>query len=113
MRAKAPSSPVAAARAAAVRSGPSTRTTLSIGPCPELVGRLGRLMVVTCEQAREHISALVDGELPPGEATELASHLARCESCTRFEAHARTLHRRSRLLPAPPRSDLTYRVMTP
>src|SRR3954452_21943414 len=69
-------------------------------------------MGVTCEQARERISALVDGELSPGEASELASHLAGCESCTAFEARAQALDRRSRLLPAPRMSDLTEQVMT-
>jgi predicted anti-sigma-YlaC factor YlaD len=90
--------------------------TVPIEPCVELVGLRRRLMGVTCEQARERISARLD-EVPVAGAggdrdAELAAHLAGCAACRDFDAQAHALRRRTRLLPAPQMSDLTERVMS-
>ena len=40
-------------------------------------------MVMGCEDKRELLSALVDGELDDGRRTVLAAHLLTCEECRR------------------------------
>jgi anti-sigma factor RsiW len=37
-----------------------------------------------CEQARERVGMLVDGELPAGERDALAAHAAECPECARY-----------------------------
>ena len=49
---------------------------------------------MNCATARELLSAYVDGELPPPEATELAGHLTTCGSCSaETEAMVTTVRR--------------------
>ena len=73
-------------------------------------------MAVKCEQAQELLSAQLDDE-HGRDVTDAAvdealdTHLAECERCRTFDTQSRSLHRRTRLLPAPPMSDLTDRVM--
>ncbi len=38
---------------------------------------------MSCEDFHEHLSALLDGELPKAEAAALAAHLAACPGCAR------------------------------
>ena len=44
-----------------------------------------------CEDARERLSAFVDGELPADEAEKMRAHLAACASCRAEEAELRRL----------------------
>ena len=47
---------------------------------------------MSCETVRERLSAYVDGELPPGEAAEIAEHLTTCAACGReYEAVLETV----------------------
>ena len=42
---------------------------------------------MNCPSTRELLSAYIDGELPPDQATEIAEHLASCAACSRdYEA---------------------------
>jgi predicted anti-sigma-YlaC factor YlaD len=71
---------------------------------------------VTCEQAREAISAELDGEASAGDLVALAEHLRGCAGCTEFRDRAMALHRRIRVLPAPVvrdvAGDIAARVRT-
>jgi ferric-dicitrate binding protein FerR (iron transport regulator) len=41
---------------------------------------------MNCQEVRERLPALIDGELPPGERAEVEAHLGGCEEC-RAEKH--------------------------
>lgn len=58
---------------------------------------------VSCERAREAISAALDGEATVEEQAELARHLDSCPSCERWREQAHALTRRARLHRAAPR----------
>src|SRR5262245_39880878 len=47
---------------------------------------VGQLMSSGCEQAREHISLQLDGELSPFEQTALDAHLRGCGGCRSYAA---------------------------
>jgi len=57
---------------------------------------------VNCDAAREAISALLDGEAPGPELSELEEHLAGCLACQRWRERAHKLTRSVRLQPARP-----------
>ncbi|HEX77374.1 MAG TPA: hypothetical protein G4O03_03055 [Dehalococcoidia bacterium] len=67
-----------------------------------------------CYQARERLSAYLDGQLPSPEQQELAEHLERCEACRAeletLRATVEWLHRLSTVVP--PRS-FTLREIRP
>jgi len=67
-------------------------------------------MGVTCDEARTSISALLDGEASADAAARVAEHASACPGCAAFQERAQALHRRTRLAPAPPMSDLSGRV---
>jgi anti-sigma factor RsiW len=47
---------------------------------------------MNCAPTRELLSAYIDGELPPDQATEIAEHLASCAACSRdYEAMLATV----------------------
>jgi predicted anti-sigma-YlaC factor YlaD len=52
-----------------------------------------------CDEARQAISALLDGEVPGVELEELDNHLAICEACRSWQEQAHWLTRRVRLQP--------------
>lgn len=58
-----------------------------------------RVALVDCRKVRDRISALVDGELSPGESSQFEDHIDQCEVCSslrsQFEAQGQAL----RLLP--------------
>lgn len=68
-------------------------------------------MGMTCEQIRESLSARMDGEADPADAT-VDDHVAGCDGCREWLAKAALLHRKVRLAPAPEVPDLTMPVMT-
>jgi hypothetical protein len=60
--------------------------------------RLGRKRaIVSCEEAREAISARLDGEQPPFSAASLDAHIVLCQPCREFEGAALAIGRRLRL----------------
>ena len=66
-----------------------------------------RAAVVTCEGAKESISARLDGERHPLAEPALAHHLAGCRACRDFEADAVAIGRRALLrAPRPVPGDL-------
>jgi len=44
-----------------------------------------------CRDFREHISASIDGEVPPGEARRIEEHLAGCAECRALERKMRAI----------------------
>lgn len=64
-----------------------------------------------CTDARIAMSARLDGELLPLEASALHAHLAGCAECRAWETEAAALHRRTRVATAPAVPDLTARVL--
>ncbi|MFN2470646.1 MAG: zf-HC2 domain-containing protein [Gaiellaceae bacterium] len=55
-----------------------------------------------CIRAREHVSLFSDGELSEFERALLTAHLARCESCRRFQADVSAMTERLRAAPLEP-----------
>ena len=55
---------------------------------------------MTCSEARETISALIDNEDPPASYSALGTHLSGCNACQDWQAAAFRLARRSRLAAA-------------
>jgi Putative zinc-finger/FecR protein len=47
---------------------------------------------MNCEQVRAQMSAWIDGELPPAEASELETHVATCANCRGEAESLRALH---------------------
>jgi predicted anti-sigma-YlaC factor YlaD len=71
---------------------------------------------VTCDAARELVSARLDGELASfaaieRDAAEVADHLQACPDCARFADRSAALVRRTRIATAWPVPDLTDRVL--
>ncbi|HEU4394064.1 MAG TPA: zf-HC2 domain-containing protein [Planctomycetota bacterium] len=60
---------------------------------------------MNCADAAERITALVDGELPPGERAELERHLAECGACRDARAAEEAIAARVRGLGRPPLPD--------
>ena len=61
--------------------------------------------IVSCDEAREAISARLDGERPPFPAHSLDAHLSTCQACREFEAAALALGRSVRLRATRPVPD--------
>jgi predicted anti-sigma-YlaC factor YlaD len=57
----------------------------------------GETVVIPCTEAREAISARLDGEQLPVSGASLDDHVAACGDCARFEADAVVLGGRARL----------------
>lgn len=57
---------------------------------------------VDCDEAREMISASLDGHLAGGDLPRLEAHLTTCSSCRGWQARLRDLTRRQRLQVAQP-----------
>ncbi len=55
---------------------------------------------LTCAQARDRASDLLDGELSPGLAEELARHVAICPTCPALYRALIQLHRELRAIRA-------------
>jgi predicted anti-sigma-YlaC factor YlaD len=66
---------------------------------------------MNCSQARELISARIDGECGAEDGHQLDSHLARCAVCHAFEVDAISLTRAARLRPAEPVPDLSAAIL--
>jgi predicted anti-sigma-YlaC factor YlaD len=66
---------------------------------------------VECEQAREAVSATLDGEPPPVEYTEVESHLAGCASCRAWVEAAHRVTRHARLDQVGTGPDRTGRIV--
>lgn len=66
---------------------------------------------ISCDQCRDGVSALLDGEDPGCPSAALHAHLAGCATCCDFEGDVARLHRASRVMPAPDVPDLTPRVL--
>lgn len=64
-----------------------------------------------CDQACEAVSADLDGEDHPYDRRAVESHLVGCAACRDFLHEATTLHRVTRVRPAPRMPDLTERIM--
>jgi len=60
---------------------------------------------MNCADAAERITALVDGELPPGEREALERHLAGCAACREARAAEEAVAARVRALGRPPLPD--------
>jgi anti-sigma factor RsiW len=66
-----------------------------------------RVVTVNCEEAKEAISARLDGERHPLTGPPLGSHLATCQACRAFEVDAVAIGRRALLrAPRPVPTDL-------
>ncbi len=68
--------------------------------------------MLTCEQAREATSALLDGEDPAVHPAELSGHLTACRACRRWRAAAHEVTRRARVASAPQVPDRTDDIVT-
>jgi predicted anti-sigma-YlaC factor YlaD len=64
-----------------------------------------------CEQVRESISALLDGEAAPLSLVEVGQHLGECADCRSWEQGAEQLQRRARVASAPVLTDQTERFL--
>lgn len=64
-----------------------------------------------CEDARELLSAGLDGEVRDREAVHLDAHLAACPACVAHRAALEHLHRTARLRAAEPVPDLTAPIV--
>src|SRR4051812_32391733 len=71
--------------------------TISITRVGEPNGRLARLTGMQCEQVRELLSAVVDGEATVQEQAIVDAHLATCAECRAWQERAHTLQRWSRV----------------
>jgi predicted anti-sigma-YlaC factor YlaD len=77
--------------------------------CGELSTPVCRLPQVDCEQAREALSARLDGAPVDGDVLE--AHLQHCAACRAWEDAAFVVTRRARLLAAPIVPDLAEQVV--
>lgn len=66
---------------------------------------------VTCQLARELISADADDELAPDEAQRLGAHLDACAECAAYADRVAVLTRSVRLRPVVRRDDLTESIL--
>ncbi|MGO8860433.1 MAG: zf-HC2 domain-containing protein, partial [Acidimicrobiales bacterium] len=74
--------------------------------------------LLTCREAREAVSARLDGERPPVSETDTAGHLARCSACREFDRACRgirtdlvDLARRARVQATRPAPDGLTRML--
>jgi hypothetical protein len=56
---------------------------------PRMFRRSRRDIVLSCREAREAVSARLDGERPPVPETITAGHLERCSACREFDRACR------------------------
>ncbi len=63
-------------------------------PSPRRVRLRRKRAIVCCEEARETISARLDGEQPPFSAPSLEAHLVACQACQDFESAVLAIGRR-------------------
>lgn len=68
-------------------------------------------VLIGCEQAREALSASLDGEQLPVEERVLQAHLSTCPSCRDHRVQLEQLNRRLRVRPATPVPDLTEQIL--
>jgi|GEM_PF-82245 len=66
---------------------------------------------MTCEEAHDALSALLDGEEPGRAAHAVDAHVQHCAACHGWRREAAALSRRLRLAIAPPVPDLTRAVL--
>lgn len=66
---------------------------------------------MSCTHIRHAISARLDGEDPGVEPAVIETHLDTCARCREFGASAASLHRSSRVSPAPAIPDLTPAIL--
>lgn len=64
-----------------------------------------------CRLAREAISAIADGEVPPISQAATEAHLAGCQGCTDFQAKVSLLNRRLSVCLLPPIPDRTGEII--
>jgi predicted anti-sigma-YlaC factor YlaD len=64
-----------------------------------------------CTDARNAISARLDGEDSPSAPPVLEAHLRTCAECRAFQTSATSMHRRLRLRPAEPVPDLSASIV--
>ena len=73
--------------------------------------RRAAMDATTCVRVRQAVSLALDGELPPSDVADVASHLLGCESCCRFAVVAAELTQSLRaaafVLPGGPRTITT------
>lgn len=67
---------------------------------------------LSCDDARDIISARIDGEASADEARHLDAHLERCATCALVEHDLQAIQRRLRLRPAEPVPDLRPVIMS-
>lgn len=58
-------------------------------------------MAAICVRLRDHLEALVDGQVEPAVAAELRAHMAACDACREHYREAASLPRRLAAVPAP------------
>jgi RNA polymerase sigma-70 factor, ECF subfamily len=66
---------------------------------------------VTCEEAQDVLSSLLDGEQPPIRAADLEAHLTSCRRCQRFESLSSALVPRVSLRLARGAPDSLHQVL--
>ncbi|MCC5953233.1 MAG: copper chaperone PCu(A)C [Acidimicrobiia bacterium] len=66
---------------------------------------------LACADARELVSAMLDGEADPAEQAELERHLGHCDRCAQWQAAAETHHRGLRVSLTPPVPDLADTIV--
>lgn len=66
---------------------------------------------VNCDQAREAVSAMLDGQEPGSSRAEVTRHLDGCGDCRRWQHDAARVTRLVRLAPADDRVDVTAAVL--
>jgi len=74
-------------------------------------GKRGDRAGMDCGTAREALSALLDGEVPPCSQDELDAHVTACHWCQEWREAAHLVTRRARLTSAPSMSDGTERIL--
>jgi anti-sigma factor (TIGR02949 family) len=66
---------------------------------------------MSCEEALQHLAALLDGELPPEQQEDVEAHLRRCLSCySRAEFERRLKERLAALGSSRPGPGLEHRI---
>lgn len=68
--------------------------------------------MMTCDEAREAVSADADGELGAGGRATVTAHLETCVGCRAFARDVARLQRLTRLRPAPVLADRTGAILT-
>jgi hypothetical protein len=76
-------------------------------------GHVAKLTIISCEGAREVVSARFDGQKSEMSEAILDDHLASCERCRDFQSHLATLSRRARLQASRPVPESLVTVVAP